>query len=531
MIKKLLQLQRYRLLSHILWGKKGRHYIEKYLSSKAEMDQSQKSFPLKDSHTLRIAIAEGGGLGDAIMQTLYIKEIRKLFTGKIVIDFYCRAFPAFKNFPFIDNCFPYTDNHPSSNYDVYIVSRRFYIILACDEKKVKKFSKKFLLFCKWCKHLTDDILDGEYNDNLFSQYALLFGKNRLEQANVHNILPITRHTKTYCDLDEESFGILDEYGLTTTPYITVSRSVDCKYNGNHPKLWPLDYYEDLVGHLKKRFPYIKFVQLGAEFGYGRINGIDLNLVGKTSLNQVKILLKYALLHIDGEGGLVHLRHILNGVSAVFFGPTNPKIFGYENNLNFRSAGCVNPCEWVTRTWTNGCLRGFKKPLCMQNLTPDAVFTSIVSYLEKIKLYIYESQYEQTLSKIEKSTIAFLGMPGQTDIQWAKGNSLIIYTPDLTLRSNCDLFHQGQKKDFFAEYASPYNIPSENNYYDMVYINQLEQCRHPFYALQEALRILKPGCYLLVEIKTQLILDAVNKICTNKQDLKYGLLKITKKDYK
>lgn len=529
-MKKTFTILRYKLLAHILCGKKGRHYIEKYLSSKAEMDQSQKNFPLKDSHTLRIAIAEGGGLGDAIIQTLYIKEIRKLFTGKIVIDFYCRAFPAFKNFPFIDNCFPYTDNHPSSNYDVYIFSRRFYIILACDEKKVKKFSKKFLQFCKWCKHLTDDILDGEYNDNLFSQYSLLFGKNRLEQANVHNILPITRHTKTYCDLDEESFGILEEYGLKT-PYITVGRSVDCKYNGHHPKLWPLDYYEDLVNRLKKRFPYIKFVQLGAEFGYGSIKGIDLNLVGRTSLNQAKILLKYALLHIDGEGGLVHLRHTLNGVSAVFFGPTNPKIFGYENNLNFRSSVCLDSCEWVTRTWTAGCLRGAKKPLCMKQLTPDMVFTPIVSYLEKIKPYIYESRYEQQFSKIVKSTLAFVGTPSQTDISLAKENSLTIYASDLTFITNCDLFYEGQKKGFVAEYASPYNIPSENNYYDMVYINQLEQCRHPFYALQEALRILKPGCYLLVEIKTQLILDAVNKICTNKEDLKYGLLKITKKDFK
>lgn len=530
-MKKSITIQRYRLLSHILRGSKQRHYREKYLNAKAVTEHFKEELPSKDPNTLRIAIAEGGGLGDAIIQTTYIKEIRKLFKGNVVIDFYCRAFPAFKNFAFIDNCFPYTDSHPAAHYDVYIVSRRFYIVLACDEAKVQNFSEQFLSFCKWCKHLTDDILAGEYNDNLFSQYALLFGKNRTEQANVHTVLPITRHTKTYCNLDEQTFSVLQEYGLENTPYITVSRAVDSKYGGHHPKLWPLTYYEDLVSRLKKRFPHVKIVQIGAGSGFSRIEGIDLNLVGKTSLDQTKTLLKHALLHIDGEGGLVHLRHILNGVSAVFFGPTNPKIFAYDNNLNFRSSVCADSCEWVTGSWTEGCLRGFETPLCMQSLTPDKIFAPIAQYLENIKPYTYESRYEEELPEITKSTVAFLGTPDETALRLAGSNSFTVYAPDLTLQTNCDLFHRGQENGFCAEYASAYNIPAENNCYDAVYTVQPETCKQPSYALKEALRILKPGGYLYVDVKTPRVLDAANEICTNKQDFKPGLLTITKKDCK
>lgn len=40
--------------------------------------------------------------------------------------------------------------------------------------------------------------------------------------------------------------------------------------------------------------------------------------------KLKVILKHAKLHIDSEGGLVHLRHaIKGGPSVVLFGPTSP----------------------------------------------------------------------------------------------------------------------------------------------------------------------------------------------------------------
>lgn len=53
-----------------------------------------------------------------------------------------------------------------------------------------------------------------------------------------------------------------------------------------------------------------------------LHGIDVNLIGKTDWDDLKILLKNALYHIDGECGMVHLRKALKtGPSVVLFGPT------------------------------------------------------------------------------------------------------------------------------------------------------------------------------------------------------------------
>ena len=50
---------------------------------------------------------------------------------------------------------------------------------------------------------------------------------------------------------------------------------------------------------------------------------------------LKILLKNALYHIDGECGMVHLRKALKtGPSVVLFGPTPIKFFSYSNNRFF-----------------------------------------------------------------------------------------------------------------------------------------------------------------------------------------------------
>ena len=94
------------------------------------------SYP-KTLKMLKIAIAEGGGIGDSLFQLTYIKEIRKLVNCPVIIDFYCRAYKTFENIPFIDHTYPYQEGHPTKDdYDLYIVSRRFYIICKMDDRKV-----------------------------------------------------------------------------------------------------------------------------------------------------------------------------------------------------------------------------------------------------------------------------------------------------------------------------------------------------------------------------------------------------------
>ena len=120
---------------------------------------------------------------------------------------------------------------------------------------------------------------------------------------------------------------------------------------------------------------MKIVQLGfSEDRCPKFNNIDIDLIGKTSLEEVKIILNNSIIHIDGEGGMVHLRHALHGgKSIVLFGATSPEFYGYSENINLRGDGCSHWCEWITENWQAKCARGYDRPPCSYSLTPETVY--------------------------------------------------------------------------------------------------------------------------------------------------------------
>ena len=131
----------------------------------------------------------------------------------------------------------------------------------------------------------------------------------------------------------------------------------------------------MVKQLKSLFPSYIFVEIGAGRG-PRLKGVDISITGKTTIEEIKAILKNAILHIDGEGGLVHLRHALQGgCSCVLFGPTSPEVYGYEENINLKSSACPIHCEFYSRTWQKKCLKG--KRICMESLTPKYVLDRII----------------------------------------------------------------------------------------------------------------------------------------------------------
>lgn len=470
-------------------------------------------FPKISNDVLKIAIAEGGGMGDAIFQTTYIKEIRKLFKLPVIIDFYCRSPQVFQNFPFIDNCFMYSDNHQMDDYDVYIISRRFYIIGKINTEKTKCFSRFFYDFCMDCKNLTDNILCGQYDDNLFSQYALIFKKNRLEQANVHGILNVDRNTPKYMQWDENAFNILETYKLSDQKYITVSRACSSKYGDTHPKLWPLEYYNSLIQTIKSAFPEIKIIQIGENSGYGDIHGVDIDLRGKTSIDETKCVLKYAFLHIDGEGGLVHLRNTLNGKSLVLFGPTSPEIFGYNENVNLRSSICPICCEWVTPHWTKQCLYTKNSHTCMKSLLPQTVFEAFNEVLNNEKLWKYRVQ---SLDNVNSSLFF------NKKIAHVLYSKLVIFEGgDVTIYDKQPL--DIKEDNIRAEFATPYNIPSPCENFDIVYCDRFTKISHPLYALNEFLRILKENGKCIISSSSDIVNELAKRFDIKNQNSPYLLI--------
>ena len=85
--------------------------------------------------------------------------------------------------------------------------------------------------------------------------------------------------------------------------------------------------------LKNSYPEYRLVQLGRTDTL-EIEGIDLDLRGKTSFEELKNILKYALIHIDGDCGMVHVRHYLQGGVSIWLWRTDFTYYiGYPENIN------------------------------------------------------------------------------------------------------------------------------------------------------------------------------------------------------
>lgn len=471
-----------------------------------------------ETEGIALCLREGGGLGDSLFQLVYLKELRKMFNCPVYIDFYCRAYKAFQNIPFIDNTLQYTSDHNLSKYDIIITSRRLWQITINSEEKVKALAPEFYDF--YCKNnaFIAETFDNDWTDSAVTNYAKLFNKNRFEQPNIHNFLDIDRNTAKYLSWDESAFGILNVYNLERNKYITICRAVDMKYNSNHPKLWPLEYYNELIHKIKTKYPDIKIVQVGSDVSYGVFKDVDLCLCGQTSLEQIKVLLKYSLLHIDGEGGLVHMKRFLNGTSVVLFGPTSPEIYGYKENINIYSEFCPISCCQISRRWAAECLKTHTAPApCMKCLTPTIVFNAVSDYLKHLPKYSYKAKTVQNImlkNIIKDKAIAFYGRPDKSILPILKfAKSVTIYDRNLAIEDqvfpkNCKYLSAIKQKNCNAEYAIPYNLPVNDNTYDQIIVCE-RNTPHIEAAVSEWLRVLKPAGNLFFSSKQDVYIQNIH----------------------
>ena len=327
-----------------------------------------------------IAFEVSGGLGDYLIAANYINAfIINLNIPKENIIIIAKK--SFRNFIF-DGLTKNIQEHNESNlHALYIKIVRFPEILYSniqesiyknDEKLIQwihrqsEFRKKHQ---KYFKYLPD--CDGET-----AFLCANIKRKRINQPDILNDFHLTEDY-SYNEL-KENHAILNTYNLQKNKFITIHRGVDTDQTKDSTKLWPQEYYNDLIIRLKKIFPKFKIVQLGVSHTRCEtMKNIDINLVEKTTLPEIATLLKNAYLHIDCEGGLVHLRHALKGgKSVVLFGPTLPEFFGYSENINIRSNSCPFPCEWLIPDWQTTCMRNDQKHICMKSITPNIVIQQI-----------------------------------------------------------------------------------------------------------------------------------------------------------
>jgi hypothetical protein len=470
----------------------------------------------KDDEVLSIAVILHGGIGDVLMAGNYLKELWKFMECRCVFDVFSfqdinvvksimrgnrhiDRVGIFSDVRRNDYCYvSHNDINKDAYYDVILSVSRFPEVLFCSGSVVLEKSPSLFRLIDRINEFnkfTADLLHG--NHMLAVVYSRLCGHTRRNQADIGNYLKMDDNVRPFLLLDYNGADPMDKHGLDAGGYITFQRGIGVIMAGEdlrkeNMRNWPLAYYDELIILLKRRYQDLRIVIIGtAVAGAPDIAGADLDLRGKTTFDELKIILKHSRLHIDGECGLVHLKNALNGTSAVFFGQTRVDFCGYPKNINMTANACPLWCEYLTEDWMKKCVRGFDSPPCMTELTPEMAFQSISTYLDKTTspARLMKCDPADHGSGCEKRILMIGGLDAERFASLHRaGHRIRAYRADFTMKEFLDARHAGYE----LEFGDIHNIPEDDESCDAIIWSPAEIDRINFhYALLELQRVLKP----------------------------------------
>ncbi len=203
-------------------------------------------------------------------------------------------------------------------------------------------------------------------NNVFANEVMARGLNKLGLVGMTSLLPIQSDSEVDFFIPDWFPDILPE--LSGIAFATIHHGSDKKMaaaGGMQTKNLPTRTWNEIAASIAAAG--LKVVQLG-EAHETLVDGVDIDLRGKTSLIETAFVLKMASVHVDTEGGLVHLARAMNTRSVVAFGPTPVGFFGYPQNDNIAPPVCGN-CWWTSNRWATQCPRDLPEPECMSTHSP------------------------------------------------------------------------------------------------------------------------------------------------------------------
>jgi hypothetical protein len=342
-----------------------------------------------DNRTLSIGFHIRGELNDYLIFANWLYHFRKkYYDGKMHIDLFCGtghnfAHDVFREGDMVRDIYIYeAGEKPESRYDLFFNCGRYPEVVRSVNGKIIRFFPDLIDYIQLCEKFKifnrRFFTPGFIADGNGAALESIQERKRIQQPDIYGWFGIGEEYCYPLFIDENEDSYLEALGLRKRGYITFHRGCDVRYAKRSVKLWPLPYYARLIRDIKHAYPTYKLVQIGVSHDIcPDMEGVNMNLVGRTTLDQVKVLLKHCRLHIDGESAMVHLRHALKGGSSVvLFGPTSAKFFGYSENSNLKGPGCPRWCEWVTDDWETKCARGYEAPPCMESIRPEKVLREI-----------------------------------------------------------------------------------------------------------------------------------------------------------
>ncbi len=345
-----------------------------------------------------VLIRLGGGLGDIIIALNYVKHFAATFAPDVRVSISVpRAFKkeiAFitRDLTEIAGVFTY-HSEPRKN-DLILSLVRTPVVTFAERAKLSTVAPKLYEYVRklifFAKENGTMLVPGTVADKLLQSYTQIQGRTRVGQADVEGLLSLKDTLKI---TPPENAAEIREKFFLPQKYITLQYGVGKvgKRKNNDPstnnRLCKIGIFYDIAAALKKRYPDHTLVQIGLP-GCDPIRGVDVNLCGETTFQELLSLLDGAALHVSCEGGTVHMRHFMSRKpSLVLFGPTDETFYGYPENINIASRLCPCPCEWVHDNWEHNCLFKPRKPvgytdffkrgaLCMQALRAKEIVDAL-----------------------------------------------------------------------------------------------------------------------------------------------------------
>ena len=287
-------------------------------------------------------------------------------------------------------------------YDIGLKLNTFFIKEEINELSRDKISKKFPSILKIIGNIKTNqhplekyIKTRPFSEGILSDAVTVMGLSRATYLN--NIAGIANNFDTVnivasnnrkniingaslLNIDIEPAAV-SKFNLQGVKFITVHDGWDENTKtktGSATKSYPPRKWQELVSLLKHEFPDYAVVQLGGLGNGSDIEGIGLNLRGKTTLKEAASLLAASSLHIDADSGLLHIAVSLGTPCAVLFGPTNAEYCSYSLFANYTAVTprlCGN-CWWSSDGWMEACPRGLDAPECMYSIEPADVINAI-----------------------------------------------------------------------------------------------------------------------------------------------------------
>lgn len=353
-----------------------------------EQGDEDLKYAYKKEGVISVAMRYGSGLGDAIIQKGFFTELSRL-SSRVLVDIYCPKAKEYLN-SFYSDCSSYNVGvndggglyvGNSRNYDLALSVVSIVRVDHVNESILREYPDFYEVIMRLCKKMEEYKLEVLPFRNFGTHIRRMqfLKKNCYTSFNYTDDFHVKRES-IFIPIDMDKQNAFNE--LSFGDYITINYGTGMSTSGNRDtisKQWPFSYYEKFVELFKKAHPKVEIVQLG-DSSADRVSGADRYIFG-ADMELVKYILLNTLLHIDCEGGLVHLASQLGTKCIVLFGPTQVDYFGYPNNINIISDKC-HGCYGLYDT-AYKCARSLNEPECMYSITPETVMKHTDAYLHSL----------------------------------------------------------------------------------------------------------------------------------------------------